>query len=119
MDPNFDPTARSAIASAVQWLNVTFLGGIATGVAVIAVVFVGFALLSGRIDLRRGAQVILGCFILFGASAIAQGIVRAMGEDRAASEVLPNPLGPTPAVVVTRPAVTPFDPYARAATPTR
>jgi type IV secretion system protein VirB2 len=31
-------------------------------------------MLTGRIDWRRGATVILGCFIVFGAAAIVAGI---------------------------------------------
>jgi hypothetical protein len=43
--------------------------------AVIAVASVGFLMLSGRVDWRRGAQTILGCFIVFGASSIAVGLM--------------------------------------------
>jgi type IV secretion system protein VirB2 len=46
----------------------------ATSVAVIAIVGIGFGMLSGRIDLRRGATVIIGGFILFGASSIVAGL---------------------------------------------
>ena len=35
-------------------------------VAVIAVALVGFMMLTGRINWRFGATVIIGCFILFG-----------------------------------------------------
>jgi type IV secretion system protein VirB2 len=43
-------------------------------VAVIAVASVGFLMLTGRINWRYGATVILGCFILFGAASIVGGI---------------------------------------------
>jgi len=39
-------------------------------VAVIAVASVGFLMLTGRINWRYGAVVILGCFILFGAAMV-------------------------------------------------
>jgi type IV secretion system protein VirB2 len=41
---------------------------------VIAVASVGFLMLTGRINWRYGAVVILGCFILFGAASIVAGI---------------------------------------------
>ena len=42
--------------------------------AVIAVGATGLLMLTGRIDWRRGAVVILGCFIVFGAASIVAGI---------------------------------------------
>ena len=39
-----------------------------------AVAAVGFMMLTGRMNWRFGATVILGCFILFGAGAIVTGI---------------------------------------------
>jgi type IV secretion system protein VirB2 len=41
---------------------------------VIAVASVGFMMLTGRMNWRYGAVVILGCFILFGAASIVAGI---------------------------------------------
>jgi type IV secretion system protein VirB2 len=69
-----DPQGSSVIVRAVQWLQGTLLGTIATTVAVIAVASVGFLMLTGRINWRYGATVILGCFILFGAASIVAGI---------------------------------------------
>ena len=69
-----DPEGSGVIVSAVTWLQGTLLGTVATVAAVIAVAAVGFMMLTGRIDWRRGAIVILGCFILFGAASIVAGI---------------------------------------------
>ncbi|WP_245157843.1 TrbC/VirB2 family protein [Brevundimonas sp. A19_0] len=69
-----DPSGSGPIVSAVQWLQGTLLGTVATVVAVIAVACVGLLMLTGRIDWRRGAVVVLGCFILFGAVSIVAGI---------------------------------------------
>jgi type IV secretory pathway VirB2 component (pilin) len=41
---------------------------------VIAVAVVGFMMLTGRIEWRRGLTVVIGCFIIFGAVAIVSGI---------------------------------------------
>jgi type IV secretion system protein VirB2 len=69
-----DPQGSGVLVSAVRWLEGTLLGTIATVVAVIAVASVGFLMLTGRINWRYGATVILGCFILFGAASIVAGI---------------------------------------------
>ena len=69
-----DPQGSGVIVSAVRWLEGTLLGTVATAVAVIAVASVGFLMLTGRINWRYGATVIIGCFILFGAASIVAGI---------------------------------------------
>lgn len=71
---NFDPEGSGAIVAAVNWLQGTLLGTVATVVAVIAVAAVGFMMLTGRLNWRHGAVVILGCFVLFGAASIVAGI---------------------------------------------
>lgn len=74
-----DPEGSGVIIGAVNWLQGTLMGTFATIAAVIAVASVGFMMLTGRIDWRRGAIVILGCFILFGAASIVSGIRSAAG----------------------------------------
>jgi type IV secretion system protein VirB2 len=69
-----DPQGSSVIVSAVRWLQGTLLGTIATVVAVIAVAAVGLMMLTGRINWRYGAVVVLGTFIVFGAASIVAGI---------------------------------------------
>ena len=74
-----DPEGSGAIIGALNWLQGTLLGTVATVAAVIAVASVGFMMLTGRMDWRRGGIVILGCFILFGAASIVAGIRSASG----------------------------------------
>jgi type IV secretory pathway VirB2 component (pilin) len=117
------PSPDNPIAAALAWLQGTFLGSLATATAVIAVAAVGYLMLIGRIDVRRAIQVVFGCFLLFGASSIAQGIVNGMNGSAAPSV----PVSAEPALVVMpAPQVTyppkpaqPFDPYAGAAVPTQ
>lgn len=71
---SLDPSGSGVIVSAVDWVQGTLLGAVATSLAVIAVGATGLGMLTGRIDWRRGATVILGCFIVFGAAAIVAGI---------------------------------------------
>jgi type IV secretion system protein VirB2 len=69
-----DPAGSGPIVAALGWLQGTLLGNVATAVAVMAVAAVGFMMLTGRMNWRFGATVIVGCFILFGAGAIVSGI---------------------------------------------
>jgi type IV secretion system protein VirB2 len=69
-----DPEGSGVLVNAVQWLEGTLLGTVATVIAVISVASVGFMMLTGRMNWRHGAVVILGCFILFGAASIVAGI---------------------------------------------
>ena len=69
-----NPQRSGPIVAALAWLQGTLLGNVATAVAVMAVAAVGFMMLTGRLNWRFGATVIIGTFILFGAGAIVTGI---------------------------------------------
>ncbi|OYU71152.1 MAG: type VI secretion protein [Alphaproteobacteria bacterium PA2] len=69
-----DPAGSSPIVAALEWVQGTLLGNLATTAAVIAVAVVGFMMLTGRIEWRRGLTVVIGCFVIFGAAAIVAGI---------------------------------------------
>jgi type IV secretory pathway VirB2 component (pilin) len=120
MSDTLDPSAPNALTAALGWLEGTLLGTVATTIAIIAVASVGFLMLTGRIDVRRAGQVVFGCFIIFGASTIARGII---GMASGASPDLAQ-AQPPPPVVPQPPAYpqassTPYDPYAGAALPPR
>ena len=70
----YEPAGSSPINNAVSWIQDTLMGKVATTVAVIAVAAVGFMMLTGRMNWRYGATVIIGVFILFGAATIVGGI---------------------------------------------
>ncbi|MGN6497881.1 MAG: TrbC/VirB2 family protein [Tsuneonella sp.] len=74
-----DPQGSGPIVAALSWLQGTLLGNVATAVAVMAVAAVGFMMLTGRLNWRFGATVIIGVFILFGAGTIVAGIQSASG----------------------------------------
>lgn len=74
-----DPAGSGPIVAALAWLQGTLLGNVATAVAVMAVAAVGFMMLTGRMNWRFGATVIIGVFILFGAGSIVSGIQSAAG----------------------------------------
>lgn len=62
------------ITSALLWMQSILLGPIATAVAVMAVAGVGFMMLTGRMNWRYGATVIIGVFIIFGAPRLVATI---------------------------------------------
>lgn len=69
-----DPAGSSPLIAALNWVQGTLLGNLATTAAVIAVAAVGFLMLTGRMDWRRGLTVVVGAFIIFGAVSIVAGI---------------------------------------------
>lgn len=74
-----DPAGSSPMLSALNWLQGSLMGNVATAAAVIAIGVIGFLMLTGRMDWRRGVVVVMGCFILFGAAAIVAGIRQVAG----------------------------------------
>jgi type IV secretory pathway VirB2 component (pilin) len=118
--PLVDPPGSSVVVAAVAWLQGTLLGSLASIVAVIAIASVGLMMLSGRVNIRYGLTIILGCFILFGASTIAAGIMASLsGADQVARTDAP----PAPPPMVAPPPAPPppanRDPYAGASVPSR
>ena len=111
----------NSVAAALDWIRLTLTGSLATGVAIIAVAWFGLMLVSGRLPRRRSIQLILGCFIIFGASSIAAGISQALNTSPAgpdSASVVPSVnVGPTaPRLAV---ASAPYDGYAGDALPPR
>ena len=74
-----DPAGSSPILGALQWVQGTMLGNLATAITAAVVAVVGFMMLTGRIEWRRGLTVVVGCFIIFGAVAIVAGIQSVAG----------------------------------------
>lgn len=120
-----EPSSQTggALPSALIWVEQALLGGLATSVAVVAVAVVGMLMLSGRIDWRRGARVVAGCFILFGAPAIAAGLLGLAGDAASGPVVAPAPSAvepaPRPQAIPTQPPASGYDPYAGASVPAR
>lgn len=63
------------IEGSVDWIADTLFGQAAVTICIIAVAFVGFSMLTGRLSVRTGARVILGCFVLLAAPVIATGVM--------------------------------------------
>ena len=69
-----DPAGSSPLLAALNWVQGTLLGNLATTAAVIAVAIIGYLMLVGRFDWRRGVITLVGIFIIFGAVTIVAGI---------------------------------------------
>lgn len=69
-----NPPGSGPINNALSWIQGTLLGNLATTAAVIAVAACGFMMLTGRMNWKFGATVVMGCFVLFGSAAIVAGI---------------------------------------------
>ncbi|QDH34043.1 TrbC/VirB2 family protein [Porphyrobacter sp. YT40] len=63
------------MVESARWIESVMLGEIALGVCIIAVAFIGALMLTGRLPLREGAQIVVGCFVLLGAPVIAAGML--------------------------------------------
>lgn len=112
-----DPPADSPIIDGVAWVQGTALGTTATAIAVLAVAAIGLLMLSGRLELRSGITVVIGCFILFGAAGIAAALTGAVGANNPPSptaEPSPDPLSNQ---IRSAPPPATYDPYAGASVP--
>ena len=69
-----DPAGSSPLLAALNWVQGTLLGNLATTAAVISVAIIGYLMLVGRFDWRRGIITLVGIFIIFGAVTIVAGI---------------------------------------------
>ncbi len=118
--PAISPAQDNALFVAVSWVSDLLLGQIGTVIAVLAVAGIGFAMLQGRLSVRDGVRVVIGCFILFGAAGVAGGLVNlARWGSGSASAVVtaPEPVS-SPPPLPAPPPVNP-DPYAGASVPMR
>ena len=100
----------------MNWIEQVLLGPLGTSLAVIAVAWFGFEMLTGRLSPRRGGLLVLGCFVLFNASGLARALVDlARGSGAAsgpiATQQITVPLPPAPG------NPPPYDPYAGASVP--
>lgn len=114
---NYVSGNASALTAAVGWIENLLLGSLATTISILAIAAVGMLMLTGHVPARRGGRTVLGCFILFGAGAIAHGLLDAATFVTSPAPVtisIPPYEAPTPV-----PAPAPSDPYEGAAIPVR
>jgi type IV secretory pathway VirB2 component (pilin) len=115
-----DTGGGDALPMAAHWLQALLLGTIASIIAIVAIAVVGLMMLNGRIDIRRGITVVLGCFLLFGAPVIAAGLLGAISENAAQPTPYtaePGSTNPSPRMPGPSRTPAPYDPYAGASMP--
>lgn len=105
----------SALVNAAGWIEQLVFGSLATAIAVLGVALVGFMMLQGRVEWRRGMTVCAGCFLVFGARSVAASFLGAAQALPSSDEQAPVPV--TPAPVPSPPAPIAYDPYAGASLP--
>ena len=72
----FVSTTGEPFTEAFVWITGTLLGSVALALCVLAVAFVGFSMLTGRLPIKLGLRVVLGCFILLAAPVIASAFLQ-------------------------------------------
>jgi len=83
----FDQPSHPPAESAGEWIVGLLSGTLATSLCIIAVAVLGMMMLTGRLPLRQGLQVVLGCFVLLGAATIAVEL-RQLGKAPQAGDVI-------------------------------
>lgn len=105
--------SEGCLAVAAHWIAALMIGSLATVVAILAVAAAGLAMLAGQVRLRRGVEVVLGVFVIFGASSLANGIMATNSPDIVEAQA--RIAGPKVSVRSPPPAM--YDPYAGASVP--
>lgn len=108
----FDPVGEGSIQAAGVWLANLLTGSLATTLCIIAVATLGLLMLWGEVPVRRGVQVILGCFVLLSATTVAAAL-QDLGSDLAGNDQAPVPLVIEQAPPPPLPPAS-YDPYAGA-----
>jgi hypothetical protein len=112
------PEGVSALVGAVGWAKALLLGSMGVALGILGVAAAGVLMFQGRIPVRRGVSVILGCFILFSAGQISTGLIAERTSSVEGASAAPvKPWAPSYTPVI--PAPSPYDPYAGAALPGR
>lgn len=67
----FNPSQKTALVNAENWISAIITGEAVTSLCVLAVAILGFHTLAGRFNLIAGLKTILGIFIILGAPIVA------------------------------------------------
>lgn len=110
------PATANALVTASDWLALLLTGTLGTILAVLAIAAAGFAMLQGRLAVRDGIRVVMGCFILFGAPSIAHALA-GLAAGGAAQPAETSNAAPPPPPPIPSPPQPNQDPYAGASVP--
>lgn len=107
----FQSRDPGSLSTAAEWLVQLATGSIAATLSTLAMAAIGILMLAGRLPLREGARVVIGCFVLLAAPAIAAALMALGGQSAP-----PDAHAYTEPPVDPRPGLPPsgYDPYAGA-----
>jgi type IV secretory pathway VirB2 component (pilin) len=108
----FDGRPEEVLNPAAALITGPLAGEFAISLCVIAVAIVGLMLMTGRLVIRDGMRVVIGCFILLGAPLVANGL-RTVVDEASPSYVPSEPSAPDGPSQAPLPAAN-YDPYAGA-----
>lgn len=109
--------AQGSLDAAAGWVLGLLGGPMTTAILTLAIAGIGFAMLSGRLMLRRAGTTIVGGFIMLGASSIAAALLHWNGGTAPMSRRDSEIFKPTVELKTATKVVVPdnYDPYAGAA----
>jgi type IV secretory pathway VirB2 component (pilin) len=105
----------SSLVEAAGWVSNLLTGSLAISIAMLAIAWLGFVTLQGRLPWRDGLRIVLGCFILFGSSTIAAAFLQLASSNQSRVIEVPRATTAKSVAIPARPPV--FDPYAGASVP--
>tara|TARA_Y100000815_G_C13264999_1_gene470765 strand:- start:617 stop:958 length:342 start_codon:yes stop_codon:yes gene_type:complete len=71
----FEPGLRSGLGLSLEAVETMLFGATAAAICNLAIAVIGLYALSGRFEFLRGLHIIVGCFVLIGASAFAAALM--------------------------------------------
>ncbi len=104
--------SRSILAAAA-WVSHLLTGQTALILATVAIAVLGLTVMAGRLPIRRGIEVVIGIFLIFGAPIVAAGL---SGTNPTEADV-PPAASSAPSVNAAPPTAAVYDPYAGASVP--
>ncbi|WP_133366472.1 TrbC/VirB2 family protein [Qipengyuania sediminis] len=110
-DDPFSSGQAGAVDAAAGWLQGLVTGSLAVALCAIAVAMLGILMFTGRMPVRNGVRVVLGCFILLGAPPIAAAFLELGARDADGFEATPSP---APSAEPRPLPTASYDPYAGA-----
>jgi type IV secretory pathway VirB2 component (pilin) len=111
----FSPPTQSVFEAINAWVMALLSGQATTVLCTIAIAVLGYSLMAGRIPIRKAILAVLGCFLLFGATHLANDLQKLA---RSNIPVEPDIITVSPPPEIEPEAPLPpanYDPYAGAA----
>lgn len=114
-----EPQGTSAIEPAIIWLAELIAGSFGLVLMMLAIAIYGLGLLSGQLQVKRGVSVVLGCFVLIGASQLSAFLTPDQSRTTYSAvstpplAVEPEPVRSLPGVAPSQSGPNPFAPYAQ------